>query len=163
MNPSPFSMPPFKAIMWKLIDEMNVKTTEEMMPIVEYYCPFMESCEGGIEELYSEIDHVKDLIVNSEIGQKLVIDIDHVIYDLGSDEQVLIDLACVIVESGKAKYDEFVSDPESCLPPKSDEYFELVDKITLTYWPKGNYSRLHKLLDDRMYYIEKEEYGYESP
>ncbi len=156
-------MESFQLVMWKLVDEMNNHTTEEMMPIVEYYCPFMDSCEGVIDELYSKIDMVKEVIINSYIGQKLEVEQDHAKYVLGNEEQVLIDLACVIVESGKNKFDEFMEDPESHLPPVSDEYFELVDRITLTYWPKGNYSRLHKLLDDRMYYIEKDEYGYESP
>lgn len=152
----------FKPIMWKLIDEMNKHTNQEMLAIVEYYCPFMESCEDLIEELYTEINNVKDIIVNSKIGQLQQIDIDHVIYDLGNDEQVLIDLACYIVESGRQNYEEFVADPESHLPPVSDEYFELVDRLTLTYWPKGNYSRLHKLIDDRMYYLERDDYCNES-
>lgn len=149
----------FTPVMWKLIDEMNTKTIEEMIPIVEYYCPFMESCESVIEELYSYIDNVKEVIINSKIGVVLEIEQDHAKYVLGNDEQVLIDLACVIVESGKTKYEEFTTNPEAHLPPVSDEYFELVDRISLTYYPKGNYSRLHKLLDDRMYYIEKDDYS----
>lgn len=155
-------MSPFKTIMWKLIDEMNTKTTEEMIPVVEYYCPFMESCEGVIDELYFEIDNVKEMIVNSKIGIDLEIEFNHVKYILGNDEQVLIDLACVIVESGKNAYDAFMADPDAHLPPFSDEYFELVDRDSLTYWPMGKISRLHKLLDDRMYYIEKADYGYDS-
>lgn len=142
------------AIMWKLIESITLPAEKQNLRCkVAFFCPFIETCEEVIEELYAEVDRMISVLKKTPLGHFDKAVFNRKTFSLG-DRNDMTMFMFYILEQGRSAYDSFMSDPQSWLPPTSDEHFDLNESVGVWY-PKKKYSTVYTLLDSRIYDLEE--------